>query len=1306
MKMIEIFCGQKNGYSRSITLRNRLIPIGKTEENIEKLQLLDNDIKRSKAYVEVKTMIDDFHRAFIEEVLSKAKLEWGPLYDLFDLFQNEKDKQKKSKIKKELETIQGVMRKQIVKKFKDDDRFDKLFKKELLTEFVPTVIKADESGTISDKRAALDVFKGFATYFTGFHQNRQNMYSEEAKATAISNRIVNENFPKFYANVKVFECLQKEYPAIITEAEEALSEILNDKKLADIFSADGFNSVLSQSGIDFYNTIIGGIAGEAGTQKLQGVNEKINLARQQLPTEEKNKLKRKMSVLYKQILSDRSTASFIPIGFESSDEVYESVKQFKEQSLNNVISAAKELFEKSDYDLSQIYVPAKEVTDFSLKLFGNWSILHDGLFLIEKDNAKKSFTEKQIENLRKEIAKTDCSLADLQNAYERWAKENDVKAEKTVKNYFKIAELRVDEKSREKTSVEILNKIESAFEKIDFEKLDNLIKEKETAAPIKDFLDEVQNLYHYLKLVDYRGEEQKDTDFYSRYDEMLQALSEIVPLYNKVRNFVTKKPNEVKKVKLNFDCPTLASGWDLNKESSNDAILLRKDGNYYLGIFNSKDKPKFENCSTDGECYEKMIYKLLPGPNKMLPKVFFSTKGQETYLPPKEILLGYEEGKHKKGDNFDKAFMYKLIDWFKTAINQHEDWKNFNFKFSQTESYEDSSGFYKEVESQGYKITFKEVSESYINSLVDSGKLFLFQIYNKDYSTGNDGGNGSTGKKNLHTLYWENLFSEENLRDVCLKLNGEAELFWRDANPDVKAVCHKKGSVLVNRTTADGETIPEEIYQEIYKFKNPDKQEKNFKLSDTAKKLLDSGKIVCKEAKFDITKDRHFTQKTYLFHCPITMNFKAPEITGKKFNEKVQQALKNNPDVKIIGLDRGERHLIYLSLINQKGEIELQKTLNLVEQVRNDKTVSVNYQEKLVQKEGERDKARKNWQSINNIKELKEGYLSNIVHEIAELMVKNNAIVVMEDLNFGFKRGRFAVERQVYQKFENMLIEKLNYLVFKDKKTTEPGGVLNAYQLTDKSANVSDVGKQRGWIFYIPAAYTSKIDPKTGFANLFYTAGLTNIEKKKDFFDRFDSIRYDRKTDSFVFTFDYSGFSDNADFNKKWEVYSRGERLVFSKAEKSVVRVNPTESLKALFDKQGINWSSEDNVIDQIQAVQAERENCAFYDGLYRSFTAILQMRNSVPNSSKEEDDYLISPVMAEDGSFYDSREEAEKGKTPDGKWISKLPVDADANGAYHIALKGLYLLQNNFNLNEKGYIENISNADWFKFVQEKKYAK
>lgn len=489
----------------------------------------------------------------------------------------------------------------------------------------------------------------------------------------------------------------------------------------------------------------------------------------------------------------------------------------------------------------------------------------------------------------------------------------------------------------------------------------------------------------------------------------------------------------------------------------------------------------------------------------------------------------------------------------------------------------------------------------------------------------------------------------------------------------------------------DGKSIPEEIYQEIYQFKNG----KIASLSNEAQKWLDGGTVVYKEARFDLVKDKHFTQDTYLFHCPITMNFKSPEITGRKFNEKVLNYLRENPDVKIIGLDRGERHLIYLSLINQRGEIELQKTLNLVEQVRNDKIVSVNYHEKLVQKEGDRDKARKNWQTISNIKELKEGYLSAVVHEIAKLMVEHNAIVVMEDLNFGFKRGRFAVERQVYQKFENMLIEKLNYLVFKDKAAAEPGGVLNAYQLTDKSANVSDVGKQCGWIFYVPAAYTSKIDPKTGFANLFITKGLTNVEKKKAFFERFDAIRYDKKEDCFIFSIDYSKLSDNADYKKKWDIYSRGERIVYSRKDNKTVTENPTENLKSIFEKFGVQWSNEENFIDSLLSVQAEKQNASFFDELLHSFTTILQMRNSIPNT---EVDYLISPVKAEDGTFFDSRQQLSLGSR------ATLPIDADANGAYHIALKGLYLLKNNFNRNDKGFIENISNADWFKFVQEKQY--
>ena len=86
-------------------------------------------------------------------------------------------------------------------------------------------------------------------------------------------------------------------------------------------------------------------------------------------------------------------------------------------------------------------------------------------------------------------------------------------------------------------------------------------------------------------------------------------------------------------------------------------------------------------------------------------------------------------------------------------------------------------------------------------------------------------------------------------------------------------------------------------------------------------------------------------------------------------------------------------------------------------------------------------------------------------------------------------------------------------------------------------------------------------------------------------------------------------------------------------------------------------------------------------------------MRNS---NAETEEDYILSPV-AVNGVHFSSIDEANKGKDADGNWISRLPVDADANGAYHIALKGLYLLRNPEN-------KKIENEKWLQFMVEKPY--
>ena len=296
-RIIDEFCGQKNGYSRSITLRNRLVPIGKTEENVR--EFLEKDKERAMVYPEIKGLIDSIHRNIIEESLCNVSFFWEKLFSQFELYQQEKDKAKKATCKKELESIQKSARRAIVKAFTENKDFDKLFKDGLFKELLPCLIECSPEDEIADKKKALETFNRFSTYFTGFHENRRNIYSDEAKSTSIANRIVHENFPKFFANVKVFDYLESNFPQIIKDAETSLQCHLQGKSLKEIFTPAAFGEVLTQSGIDFYNTVIGGISGEAGTEKIQGLNEKINLARQQLPGEDKNKLRSKMVVLFK-----------------------------------------------------------------------------------------------------------------------------------------------------------------------------------------------------------------------------------------------------------------------------------------------------------------------------------------------------------------------------------------------------------------------------------------------------------------------------------------------------------------------------------------------------------------------------------------------------------------------------------------------------------------------------------------------------------------------------------------------------------------------------------------------------------------------------------------------------------------------------------------------------------------------------------------------------------------------------------------------------------------------------------------------
>lgn len=590
-----------------------------------------------------------------------------------------------------------------------------------------------------------------------------------------------------------------------------------------------------------------------------------------------------------------------------------------------------------------------------------------------------------------------------------------------------------------------------------------------------------------------------------------------------------------------------------------------------------------------------------------------------------------------------------MIDCYKAFLNTYEKdgfkYKDFNFKFKPSSEYSSLVEFFAEVPSQGYKIAFRKVSVAYINQLVESGKLYLFQIWNKDFSK------FSKGTPNMHTLYWKQLFDERNLADVVYKLNGQAEVFYR------------KRSLKLEETTVH------QAHQPI-----PNKNKQNEKRQS--------------QFNYDIVKNRRFTVDKFQFHVPITLNFKA---TGRgNINDKVLEIIRNNGIKHVIGIDRGERHLLYLSLIDLKGNIIKQMTLNDIVNEYRGHTYATNYKDLLAEREDNRTEARRNWKKIDNIKEIKQGYLAQVVHIISKMMVEYKAIVILEDLNMGFMRGRQKIERSVYEQFEKSLIEKLNYYVDKQKDEEEVGGLLHALQLTSKFKSFKELGKQSGCLFYVPAWNTSKIDPVTGFVNLFDTK-YVNVEKARAFFSNFDAIRYNAEKDWFEFAFNYSNFTDKAkDTREKWTLCTHGTSIrTFRNPSKlnqwDSEEVVLTDEFKKVFEKAGIDICG--NLKNAICALKEK----GHLEKLMQLMKLLLQMRNSKPNT---EVDYMISPVADEQGNFYDSR-----------CGNSALPDNADANGAYNIARKGLWVIKQ---IRETPAGKRpklaIKNKEWLKFSQQKPY--
>ncbi len=193
---------------------------------------------------------------------------------------------------------------------------------------------------------------------------------------------------------------------------------------------------------------------------------------------------------------------------------------------------------------------------------------------------------------------------------------------------------------------------------------------EESKALIKSWMDHTVNIFRMIKYFAVPEGKIKDEPMNAVFSEVLKGIlfepkfengNDInwYQWYDGLRNYLTKKVGEDEKenkLKLNFENSTLAAGWDINKERDNSCVLLQDGGGkQYLAVMTKGNNTVFQpqigsrkNISQnplyifDGdEIWKKMEYKLLPGPNKMLPKCLIPKSDTKKYGATEEIFEIY-----------------------------------------------------------------------------------------------------------------------------------------------------------------------------------------------------------------------------------------------------------------------------------------------------------------------------------------------------------------------------------------------------------------------------------------------------------------------------------------------------------------------------------------------------------------------------------------------------------------------------------------------------------------------------------------
>ena len=1171
----------------------------------------------------------------------------------------------------------------------------------------------------------LTLFKNYCGYLDGYNQNRENYYEFEKEAsTAIATRIVHENLPTFCSNARRFEKHKKEYLGIYRYLKDSNREIkikntqgeeIEGEAITEIvFQIEYFNSCLAQSQIEEYNRIIG------------NYNFQINLYNQAHREEKNFKKLDEFERLKKQIGCGKKKSLFVALikdkdceltaeeekveGILTVERLIKKVKETgdrmfygdcNELEINTVPAFINFLKECDNWD--GIYMSSAAVNKISNRYFANWHSIKDKL---KGKNACATYDKKREEpiKLRDAVELSGLFAVLDEEQSEHFFKESLYKEDETNEYRGVLDKSLTPSKNLINLLCFDIERNIKAFR----EKAGNIIaldkykdennqagEEDENIKQIKEWFDAATDAMRIVRYFAVRKSKMKGN---IPNVTMEQALSNLLynddaqwfKWYDLTRNYLTKKPQDDakdNKLKLNFDKGNLLNGFvDSYSKTDNGTqyggYIFRKKNRYcnkyeyYLGI--SKNAKLFRNHlkdsvqESDKSDFERFEYYQMksttPYPNeysksKIRIQEIINRLTEPHNEEEKKESIKINKTNSKGGVPSPGEFLKRLEDsiLFKNVVSDKlltqesnsaiKLIKDYCHKFSRIEAVNDMlkkeykgllglqqlSDDLKKITKSTQVFNFFSVSKIEFDNH-NWKDLFLFKISNKDlsYCENYEAGKRiakTNQKENLHTLFFRALMQEDGFGDIVDI--GKGEIFYR---------------------------------------------KKAFEYDKDIKEKGHHYELLKDRFKYPIISNKRFSEDKYLLHLSISLNYKSD---GKDVTNKISEAMLSVDNLHFVGIDRGEKHLVYSCTIDKDGKIIKGKCHNhdIISVSTKDKDGKIvehktDYVEKLEAIADERIIAKKNWQQQSRIKDLKSGYISHVVHRLVEEIIKDgdtiapHAYIVLEDLSTEMKRGRQKIEKQVYQNLELALAKKLNYVVDKTARQGELGSMSKALQLTPPISNYQDIEgkKQFGVMLYTRANYTSITDPATGWRKTIYIKDGNEEEIKAQILDKFSDFGFEGKDYYFEYKEANTGYT--------WRMFSgkdgkplprfRNKKQKLEDKNKWVPEpINVVEILNNLFDNFDKAKSFKSQIENGVELQKLEGRSETAWQSLRFAIDIIQQIRNSGEKNS-EDDNFLYSPVR-KDGEHFDTRNYENNGE------LSEIR-DADANGAYNIARKGLIM--------------------------------